>query len=405
LYQKEELMAGTRLTALKRFATIKLPSASAASSSKHHYDFIDGLRGLAVLMVVWVHVSQHVGPERDLIGLTNIFSNAGSRGVQLFFLISAFTLYATSLRRFKEDKHPRLFFYIRRFFRIWPFWLLTVIAWTLLAHHTIVQALVSALFLFGFVRFDEHYDVVDGGWTLFVEETFYVFLPLIFKHINSLWRAIGFSFFLYVLSDIWVTQAPQWWLNLNNNNFFPLAPVAQWFAFGLGIILFFLFREERFKKYVIDNSAIGLVLDGIAVYGIWRFIPGDYRVATWGLALIFIASAHTGTFFGKLMRTRAMRLWGRLCYSMYLLQFLLLLLIEPLRAHLFRIANLDPHPRELRLILWYPVFLLALTACSYLAHICIERPSIALGKRLIAYIAGRRSAAAKETLTDTFEVL
>ncbi len=53
-----------------------------------YFPYIDGLRGIAILMVVLVHTSQYVGNTH-----TGSFSNsyleslvnAGARGVQLFF--------------------------------------------------------------------------------------------------------------------------------------------------------------------------------------------------------------------------------------------------------------------------------------------------------------------------------
>ena len=47
---------------------------------------------------------------------------AGARGVQLFFMLSAFTLFASSKVRFARDRFPALNFYVRRAFRILPLW-------------------------------------------------------------------------------------------------------------------------------------------------------------------------------------------------------------------------------------------------------------------------------------------
>ena len=54
-----------------------------------NYDFIDSLRGFAVLGVVLVHSSQWVAPVSEV--LQNIASQ-GARGVQLFYIASALTL-------------------------------------------------------------------------------------------------------------------------------------------------------------------------------------------------------------------------------------------------------------------------------------------------------------------------
>jgi peptidoglycan/LPS O-acetylase OafA/YrhL len=56
-----------------------------------HYDYIDALRGLAVLGVIAVHTNQHGGFNVPQI-LRNITNNA-QMGVQLFYIMSAFTLF------------------------------------------------------------------------------------------------------------------------------------------------------------------------------------------------------------------------------------------------------------------------------------------------------------------------
>ena len=82
-----------------------------------YYTFVDALRGIAILMVVLVH-TQIYTPAAS--GRLATVVGAGARGVQLFFVISAFTLFSTSLQRFPKEPKPRRSFYLRRAFRILP---------------------------------------------------------------------------------------------------------------------------------------------------------------------------------------------------------------------------------------------------------------------------------------------
>lgn len=83
--------------------------------------YIDSLRGLAILAVLMVHCGQYgINKYPDLIA--NII-NTGGRGVQLFFVASAFTLFLSLARRSETVKSN---FYIRRFFRIAPMYYLGI---------------------------------------------------------------------------------------------------------------------------------------------------------------------------------------------------------------------------------------------------------------------------------------
>ena len=87
-------------------------------------EYIDALRGWAVLLVISSHVS---GPLLELPYPARKLANFGWYGVQLFFLASAITLlisWRTDGRAFLP-KVPE--FFIRRFFRIAPLYYLGAI--------------------------------------------------------------------------------------------------------------------------------------------------------------------------------------------------------------------------------------------------------------------------------------
>ena len=76
------------------------------------YAFIDALRGLACLGVIAIHILDYVGPTWEPVRLVAAF---GDKGVQLFYLLSAFTLFLSYQQRSRTDDRPILFFWIRRF--------------------------------------------------------------------------------------------------------------------------------------------------------------------------------------------------------------------------------------------------------------------------------------------------
>ncbi len=87
-------------------------------------DSIDALRGIAVLGVIVIHAANVPHVPNTIWNL----ALPGQRGVQLFFIVSAFTLFLSRERR-PDEAHPDRNFFLRRFFRLTPmFYLATVLA-------------------------------------------------------------------------------------------------------------------------------------------------------------------------------------------------------------------------------------------------------------------------------------
>jgi peptidoglycan/LPS O-acetylase OafA/YrhL len=60
-------------------------------SAGEHYEFLDALRGIGILGVVLVHSGIQSGQQHALFAI----AFTGQRGVQLFYMLSAFMLYLT----------------------------------------------------------------------------------------------------------------------------------------------------------------------------------------------------------------------------------------------------------------------------------------------------------------------
>src|ERR1700752_554732 len=96
------------------------PDMLKISNSPRHFDYIDALRGYAILMVIVVHTSQLFPDIPD--SLAKILGQ-GARGVQLFFVTSALTLSMSWVARNESAAD----FFTRRIFRIVPmFWIAIV---------------------------------------------------------------------------------------------------------------------------------------------------------------------------------------------------------------------------------------------------------------------------------------
>lgn len=102
-----------------------MQSADRAGSLKR-YGYIDSLRGLAILSVLVVHSSSRSAADFHLGLYVQTVLYQGARGVELFFMISAFTLFLTLSKRAEKERHLVSNFFIRRYLRIAPLYYLAI---------------------------------------------------------------------------------------------------------------------------------------------------------------------------------------------------------------------------------------------------------------------------------------
>jgi peptidoglycan/LPS O-acetylase OafA/YrhL len=188
--------------------TAPQPSAVGVASSSHFRAF-DGVRGLAILMVIAYHAVSTTAYPDAALGWVRPWLMAGWAGVDLFFGLSGFLI--TSLLVREEDREvrarrPQRFslgrFYLRRVFRILPaFYAVFALDACLFARYPFVPSAGlseikhSALGLLPYGTFWANYLMSYGPrwtghvvllpreayavyWSLCVEEHFYLLWPI-----------------------------------------------------------------------------------------------------------------------------------------------------------------------------------------------------------------------------------
>lgn len=141
---------------------------------------LDALRSLAVLLVV----ACHVGQDWAKVFGTNDFAafplvRHGWSGVDLFFVLSGYLIGRQLLRELRDSNDLRVGrFLLRRGLRIWPLYFATIFA--VLAFDPVRRATgdwwTDLLFLTNYIP----PGMIDGGWSLCVEEQFYLLAPFLF---------------------------------------------------------------------------------------------------------------------------------------------------------------------------------------------------------------------------------
>ena len=191
-----------------------------ASSENYRAD-IDGLRAVAVLLVIFFHFNKNIVP-------------GGFVGVDIFFVISGFLITQNISSQIEQGKFSLTEFYRRRIKRIIPAMAFVVLLTTLFSQYFLlpVDALKEArsalwsMFSLGNIFFWKYLDTGYFAtesitapllhlWSLGVEEQFYVFWPFFllllskFK-LHRFWSLIVFvlAFFSFALGEWWYAEHP-----------------------------------------------------------------------------------------------------------------------------------------------------------------------------------------------------
>ena len=152
-----------------------MPNEPTLQSTRSHVPPLDGLRGIAVLLVLWAHVPDDLGG--GVVNLLNRVVQPGYLGVDIFFVLSGFLI--TRILMYERDQNkPLRYFLIRRAFRIFPIYYLLIGLLIFLAPGEYLFWCATYLSNFVF-SFDYTDNPMRHTWSLCVEEHFYMIWPLI----------------------------------------------------------------------------------------------------------------------------------------------------------------------------------------------------------------------------------
>jgi len=289
---------------------------------------IEGLRGVAILLVVFYHV-----------GLPGF--SGGYVGVDVFFVLSGYLITGLLVKEIEETGRLRLTrFYGRRARRLLPaltltvmvtcvasFLLLSPVEQTDILHSALATVAYGSNIYFAKVATFYLSHASDSNpflhtWTLSVEEQFYLMWPLLvlltLKGGRRLLAAAMLFIFISMLAlAIWLTPFKQPWA-------FFLSPPRAW-EFAAGGMCVLLVRETgftvllRWTGLVATVGAAFLFTRQTAFPGIAALLP------VVGTAMVLHSSdANDGV--GRLLSSAPLRWIGRLSYSWYLWHWPLLVL-------------------------------------------------------------------------------
>lgn len=363
-------------------ATIGVDTAHSGSGRQ---SFPDVLRGIAILLVILTHVGQW-SPPGSLLSSTYGF---GQLGVQLFFLVSGYTLTLASSKKHRWAARDYKAFYIRRWFRIAPMYYLAIVGYFLIrlasamrpsvAHgvkgldiYSATSVLANVVFANGFLPSAQN-AVVPGGWSIGAEFFFYLCFPFCLRRSRSTLVAglIAIPVFFAILVHFF---APLDGGAINNSfvYFFPLVHLP---CFLSGILLFRCIdvTGRRPFRLVLSISAAIAVLGTIYLWPLgltgsplFLLVP-SLSILPFGWLLVF-SSGH------RLGESSILRVVGERSFSMYLNHFFF--------VDLFSLLIRQEPPHQSTVALGYLVVCILSYACASITFRYVEMPCVELGRRI-----------------------
>lgn len=312
---------------------------------------LDGLRGLAVLLVLLAH-SSNVGlrllPPLDLSG-------CGRMGVFLFFVLSAYLL---TLQLLAEADLRRAGtwtrYVVRRLVRVAP----AYVAWVF-AYFATRQALrIEPFDAWALADVEQHLLLLRGDrhlWTIPVELRWYLALPVVVGLVALLRRNLLRSTLALVALGVGLRLAfpPDYPIALG-----PYAPV---FLVGsLAAVLRSATPPRWLGDLLTVGALVGLVLHVPAVWGVDHrafHMEFDRQAALCGALVLGLAWGSPA--LRRPFESRALGFVGRVSYSAYLGHVLVLVWVEGLGL---------PRP------VGFTLFLAVSLGVGWLSHVLLERP-------------------------------
>lgn len=403
---------------LRRALSFRRPS--------HAIEELDGLRALAILLVLGRHASKvFVRPDERFLELgpwnaASVLIN-GWTGVDLFFVLSGFLIAHHLIRRWTDTPwRPQARRYLqKRLLRIVPayyaFLLVVVLGWVpgyrVAGEDLAWRTVYHLLFLQDYLPAD----IVVAFWSLGVEEKFYLLAPLLVvplarrarpasarateeeaKRPSTVSRrdwvpALGLVFCLPALLR-WA-QHPGGSIGYEAY-FFTLRSPFHASLDGLiaGCAVAFVFADPGLRSWLArGRRAARLQTAGVAMTAL-LLLPAPLvdRVGRLEAALLggLLALAFGALMLGLLAgRTRLNRLlsarWlfvvSKLSYSLYLVH---MVFIDSTYGWLARWPGYVELPAALRFALYLPLFVLLSTLAALLLHFLVERPFLWLKDRV-----------------------
>ena len=353
---------------------------------------LDGLRGVAITLVIALHVAirPFLHAWTELLGkpIARLLDMSWC-GVDIFFVLSGF-LIGRIILDYSASRNFYSAFYARRAARILPLYVLIVTLAFLLQQHFNGSDDPGAVPLLAYVTFSANLFTSAGFsstlilgplWSICIEEQFYIVAPVAIRKCSK--RVLPFAVVgVVVASAILRISCSIGWIKLGFSYWdFTLTRLD---GLGLGVLTALLVRQTFFVEWVKTNGRLlKLMLISLICISVWFSQQPEALLLGGGIFFLSLTSAvaivvlifHPRCLFGRIMRLPFLVSLGKYSYFLYVFH----MVFEFAARVGLEVANITNVAPSLALKLFFVILLYFVAMASFRY---IESPITQRGRKV-----------------------
>ncbi|SDB46961.1 Peptidoglycan/LPS O-acetylase OafA/YrhL, contains acyltransferase and SGNH-hydrolase domains [Pseudobutyrivibrio sp. YE44] len=293
------------------------------SANTKRYDALDGIRALACVGIVLIHVMTN-----GKFGVTGFFFDkmvpSFANFVFLFMTVSGFGICCGYYERIKNKQMDIADFYKKRYMKIWPFFAALCLLDFVMSPslNSLYEVFANLTLCFGLIP-NAHIKVIGVGWFLGTVFVFYIMFPFMVFLLSDKKRA-WFSFIVSIL------------MNYVSGTYFDTdrTSIAYSFMFFMAGGMVYIYREQLEKiKHGSILFALALLVVTVVYFAVYS---GPIVMLVFGIfALLYGMSVGEKNVFNA----SALRFLGGISFEVYLCHMIIFRVVE--KAHLLRLTGND----------------------------------------------------------------